>query len=109
MIPPSFCPEKQASHVYIPSNVEGVCSRIEGQDFERFSTYYAHSQLAEVGKSVTKSKELASFAAQLWLVGGEQTAFASLDFRMRILTDISNFIQILMMLKGMPREQGMSS
>lgn len=72
MIPPSFCPEKQASHVYIPSNVEGVCSKIEGEDFERLPTYYAHSQLAEVGKSVTKSKELASFAAQLWLVGAPE-------------------------------------
>ncbi|KAL7489126.1 hypothetical protein ACHAW6_014712 [Cyclotella cf. meneghiniana] len=68
-IPPSFRPEKQASHVYVPSDKEGIVTKIEGADFERLPTYYAHAQLAQVGKRVTKSKELASFAAQLWLRG----------------------------------------
>ena len=69
MIPPSFSPQCQASHVYVPSDKEGIVTKIEGADFERLPTYYAHSQSAEVGKSVTVSKELASFAAQVWLVG----------------------------------------
>ncbi|KAL3798149.1 hypothetical protein HJC23_005710 [Cyclotella cryptica] len=68
-IPPSFRPEKQAYHVYVPSDKEGIVTKIEGSDFERLPTYYAHAQLAQVGKRVSKSKELASFAAQLWLRG----------------------------------------
>ena len=68
-IPPSFCPEKQATHVYVPSDKEGIVTKIEGYDFSRLPTYYAHSQLAEVGKPIKKSKDLASFAAQVWLRG----------------------------------------
>ena len=42
---------------------------MEGEDFERLPTYYAHSLIAAVGKQVKQSKELASFAAHLWLIG----------------------------------------
>ena len=64
-IPHSFSPEKQAIHVYVPSDKEGIVTKIEGADFERLPTYYAHSQLAEVGKLVKQSKSLDSFAAQV--------------------------------------------
>jgi hypothetical protein len=70
VIPPSgFTPEKQASHVYIPSNVQGIVTKIKGENFERLPTYYAHALLAEVGEPIEISKSLGSFAAQLWLIG----------------------------------------
>jgi biotin carboxylase len=69
LIPPSFRPEYQALHVYIPSDKNGIVTKMEGEDFERLPTYYAHSLIAAVGKQVKQSKELASFAAHLWLIG----------------------------------------
>lgn len=69
LIPPSFRPIKQATHVFIPSDKDGILTKMSGEDFERLPTYYAHALSAKIGSKVTKSKAISDFCAHLWLTG----------------------------------------
>mmetsp|Transcript_12764 Transcript_12764/g.26878 ORF Transcript_12764/g.26878 Transcript_12764/m.26878 type:complete len:570 (-) Transcript_12764:202-1911(-) len=69
LIPPSFRPVKQATHVFIPSDKDGILKSMSGENFERLPTYYDHALSAKIGKRVRKSKEIGSFCAHLWLTG----------------------------------------
>ena len=55
--------------MFIPSDKDGILTKMSGEDFERLPTYYAHALSARIGGRVRKSRDLASFCAHLWLTG----------------------------------------
>ena len=71
-MPPSFRPSKKAVQVYVPSDKNGVIKRLQGQDFERLSTYSQHVLMKNVGDKVKRARDLSSFAAHVWLIGEEE-------------------------------------
>lgn len=72
LIPPTFRPVKQAIHVFIPSDKDGILTKMSGEDFERLPTYYQHALNAKIGKEIFKSKSIGSFCAHLWLIGAPE-------------------------------------
>mmetsp|Transcript_54006 Transcript_54006/g.80200 ORF Transcript_54006/g.80200 Transcript_54006/m.80200 type:complete len:554 (-) Transcript_54006:173-1834(-) len=68
-LPPSFSPTKKAVQTYIPFDKNGILKSVEGDDFERLSTYNAHVMLRKVGDKVERARDLLSFAGFVWLIG----------------------------------------
>ena len=71
-MPRSFTPEKYALQVYLSGDKEGILKKFHGDDFERFPTYNSDMKLKRSGENIGPARQLNSFAAYLWLIGGKE-------------------------------------
>ena len=68
-MPASFKPTNTAAQAYIASDKNGILKSVRGNDFERLPTHRESTMLCKVGEKVTRSRDLMSFAAYVWLIG----------------------------------------